>query len=88
LRWIAESIATGVGLERGWGGHEAEDCLAMDRHDTIGQDLVNHCVNDIAVLGAEPPLFWTTSELASFSLMCSPKSSKVLSKPAPKTIAR
>jgi len=31
--------------------------INMNKHDTIGQDLVNHCVNDIAVCGAEPLFF-------------------------------
>src|SRR5687768_12456182 len=38
-------------------GTKLKIAFAMDRHDTIGQDLVNHCINDIAVLGAEPLFF-------------------------------
>jgi len=38
-------------------GTKLKIAFALDRHDTISADLVNHCVNDIAVLGARPLFF-------------------------------
>jgi len=47
---VLVSSADGVGTK-------LKLAFMMDRHDTIGEDIVNHCVDDILVYGSRPLFF-------------------------------
>src|ERR1700749_576664 len=39
------------------GGTKVKIAIALGGHTTVAQDLVNHCIDDIAVTGARPLFF-------------------------------
>ena len=47
-------------------GTKLKVATMMNKHDTVGQDIVNHCVNDILVQGAKPLFFMDYVGAAKF----------------------
>ena len=47
-------------------GTKLKVAAMMNKHDTVGQDIVNHCVNDILVQGATPLFFMDYVGAAKF----------------------
>lgn len=56
-------------------GTKLKIAFASDRHDTVGQDLVNHCVNDISVCGAKPLYFL---DYLAFGKLIPDKAAKII----------
>src|SRR2546423_8879780 len=47
----------GLGASIDRGGAKMEIAVALDKEDTVGADPVNHCGNDISVLGVRALFF-------------------------------
>ena len=56
-------------------GTKLKIAFAMDEHKSVGQDLVNHCVNDIAVCGAKPIYFL---DYLAFGKLIPDKAAKII----------
>ena len=56
-------------------GTKLKIAFALNKHNTVGQDLVNHCVNDISVCGAKPLYFL---DYLAFGKLNSDKAAKIV----------
>ncbi|HZK66143.1 MAG TPA: phosphoribosylformylglycinamidine cyclo-ligase, partial [Chloroflexota bacterium] len=57
-------------------GTKLKIAFAMDRHDSVGTDLVHHCVNDILTCGATPLFFL---DYAAFGKLVPEKLAQIVS---------
>ncbi len=48
-------------------GTKLKVAIKMEKYDTIGEDLVNHCINDILTTGAKPLFFLDYLSLGEIS---------------------